>query len=297
MGFLLDRPSFKETFANQRDVVKNERRQRVENVPLGAVSRLELEALFPLGHPYRHEVIGSMEDLDAASEADVKDFYDRYYAPSNAVLMIAGDIDTAITKGLIEKYFGPIKAGPTIERVPVPTIPPPRAERRLAMEANINLPRGEMVWNTVPVFAPGDADLDLVANVLGEGRSSRLYQRLVHDLKIAQSVSANHMSRLYGGSFEIDYTAMQGHTLAEIERVVDEELDKLHTQPPTPRRSIGPKIISRPTCSKAWNHWLGWLRAFSTTTSSRATPATCARISNATTLRRQRFLAPGRRRS
>ena len=233
MGFLLDR-SFRETLANQRDVVKNERRQRVENVPLGAVSRLELEALFPLGHPYRHEVIGSMEDLDAASEADVKDFYDRYYAPSNAVLMIAGDIDTAITKGLIEKYFGPIKAGPTIERVPVPTIPPPRAERRLAMEANINLPRGEMVWNTVPVFAPGDADLDLVANVLGEGRSSRLYQRLVHDLKIAQSVSANHMSRLYGGSFEIDYTAMQGHTLAEIERVVDEELDKLHTQPPTP---------------------------------------------------------------
>ncbi|HEX7506049.1 MAG TPA: pitrilysin family protein, partial [Polyangia bacterium] len=233
MGFLLDR-SFKETFANQRDVVKNERRQRVENVPLGAVSRVELETLFPVGHPYRHEVIGSMADLDAASEADLKDFYNRYYAPGNAVLLIAGDIDTAITKGLIEKYFGPIAAGPAIQRVPVPTIPLPQAERRLAMEANIQLPRGQMTWNTVPAFAPGDADLDMVANVLGEGHSSRLYQRLVHELKIAQSVSVNHGSRMHGGSFEIAYSAMQGHSLAEIEKVIDEELDKLRSQPPTP---------------------------------------------------------------
>ena len=232
-GSARDRPSFKESFANQRDVVKNERRQRVENVPLGAVSRLELETLFPAHHPYRHEVIGSMEDLDAASEADLKDFYNRYYAPGNAVLLIAGDIDTAITKGLIEKYFGPIAAGPAIQRAVVPAIPPPHNERRLAMEANINLPRGQMVWNTVPVFAPGDAELDLLANVLGEGRSSRLYQRLVHDLKIAQAVSANHGSRMHGGSFEIDYSAMQGHTLAEIEKVVDDELDKLRAQPPT----------------------------------------------------------------
>ena len=149
-GSARDRPSFKESFANQRDVVKNERRQRVDNVPLGAVSRLELETLFPAGHPYRHEVIGSMEDLDAASEADLKDFYNRYYAPGNAVLLIAGDIDTAITKGLIEKYFGPIAAGPAIQRVPVPAVPPPQAERRLAMEANIQLPRGQMDWTTVP---------------------------------------------------------------------------------------------------------------------------------------------------
>ncbi len=232
-GSARDRPSFQETFANQRDVVKNERRQRVENVPLGAVSHLELETLFPAGHPYRHEVIGSMEDLDAASVTDLKDFYNRYYAPGNAVLLIAGDIDTAITKGLIEKYFGPIAAGPPIKRVPVPPIPAPRAERRLAMEANINLPRGQMVWNTVPVFAPGDAELDLVANILGEGHSSRLYRRLVHDLKIAQSVSVHHGSRLYEGAFVIDYSAMRGHSLAEIEKVIDEELDRLRAQPPT----------------------------------------------------------------
>jgi zinc protease len=234
MGFLLDRPSFKETFANQRDVVKNERRQRVENVPLGAVSRLELETLFPVGHPYRHEVIGSMEDLDAASEADLKDFYNRYYAPGNAVLLIAGDIDTAITKGLIEKYFGPIAAGPPIQRVPC------RPSRRRKPSAGwpwkpTSICRAARWSGTpCPCSRPATPSLDLVANVLGEGRSSRLYQRLVHDLKIAQSVSANHGSRMHGGSFEIDYSAMQGHSLAEIERVIDDELDKLRAEPPTP---------------------------------------------------------------
>jgi len=233
MGFLLDRPSFRDTMANQRDVVKNERRQRVENVPLGAVARLEMEALYPPGHPYRHEVIGSMEDLDAASEADLRDFYNRYYAPGNAVLLLAGDIDVAITKGLIEKYFGPIAAGQPIQRVPAPAMPTSDAEKRVEMEAKINLPRGQMSWNTVPVFAPGDAELDLIANILGDGKSSRLYQRLVFDLKIAQSVSVNHGSRMLGGQFEIAYSAMQGHTLAEIEKVVDEELDKLRSQPPT----------------------------------------------------------------
>jgi zinc protease len=233
MGYLLERPSFRETLANQRDVVKNERRQRVENVPLGALSRVQLESLFPVGHPYRHEVIGSMKDLDAATESDIKDFYNRYYAPGNAVLLIAGDIDVAVTKGLIEKYFGAIAAGPPIQRVPVPDIPTPKAEQRIEMDAKINLPRGRMVWNSVPVFAPGDAELDLLANILGEGHSSRLYQRLVYDLKIAQSVSVNHQSRMHRGMFEIAYTAMQGHTLAEIEKVVDEELDKLRKEPPT----------------------------------------------------------------
>jgi zinc protease len=232
MGFLLDRPSFRETFANQRDVVKNERRQRVENVPLGAVARLELEALFAPGHPYRHEVIGSMEDLERASESDLKDFFNRYYAPNNAVLLIAGDFDTAITRGLIDKYFGPITPGPAIEPLTVPVAAAPFTERRLALEAKINLPRGRMVWATVPVFAPGDAELDLVANILGEGKASRLHQRLVYQLKLAQSVTVHHGSRALGGSFEIAYTAMPGHTLAEIEKVIDEELAKLRTSPP-----------------------------------------------------------------
>jgi zinc protease len=233
-GSARDRPSFRETFANQRDVVKNERRQRVENVPLGAVARLELEALFPAGHPYRHEVIGSMEDLERASEADLREFFDRYYAPGNAVLLVAGDFDTAITKGLVDKYFAPIVAGRPAEPPAAPPFARPLAERRLAMEAKINLPRGRMVWSTVPVFAEGDAELDLLANILGEGKGSRLFRRLVYDLKLAQSVTVHHQSRVLGGSFEIAYTAMQSKTLAEIEKVIDEELGKLRGSPPAP---------------------------------------------------------------
>jgi zinc protease len=231
MGFLLDRPSFRAAFENQRDVVKNERRQRIENAPLGGVARVELEALFPPGHPYHHEVMGAMKDLDAASEADIRGFFDRYYAPNNAVLLIAGDIDVAQVKGLVEKYFGPIPAGPTVQRQPAPPIPAPTAERRIAMEAKVNLARGLQAWNTVPIFTPGDAELDLLANVLGGGKSSRLHRRLVLELKIAQSVSAVHISRLLGGTFEISYVPLQGHTLAELETVIDQELEKMRTQP------------------------------------------------------------------
>src|SRR3954471_15949630 len=139
MGFLLERQSFKATFENQRDVVKNERRQRIENAPMGAVARIRNEALYPVNHPYQHEVIGSMADLDAATEADIKNFFYRYYAPNNAILLIAGDIDVPRTKGLIEKYFGPIPSGPPITRA----TPPPvvvTGEKRVAMEAKVNLP-------------------------------------------------------------------------------------------------------------------------------------------------------------
>jgi zinc protease len=231
MGFLLDRPSFSATLQNQRDVVKNERRQRIENAPLGGVARVELEALFPPGHPYRHEVMGSMKDLDASTETDIRGFFNKYYAPNNAVLLIAGDIDAARVKGLVEKYFGPIPAGPAVQRQPAAPIPAPTDERRIAMEAKINLARGLMAWSTVPIFAPGDAELDLLSSVLGGGKSSRLYRRLVLELKIAQSVSAVHISRLLSGTFEISYVPLQGHTLAELETVINQELEKLRAQP------------------------------------------------------------------
>lgn len=231
MGFLLDRPSFRAAFENQRDVVKNERRQRIENAPLGGVARVELEALFPPGHPYHHEVMGSMKDLDAAGETDIRAFFDRYYAPNNAVLLIAGDIDVAQVKGLVEKYFGPIPAGPPVRRQVVPPISAPTAERRIAMEAKVNLARGLQAWNTVSYFAPGDAELDLLANVLGGGKSSRLYRRLVLELKIAQSVNAAHISRMLGGTFEITYVPLQEHTLAELETVINQELEDLRSKP------------------------------------------------------------------
>jgi zinc protease len=231
MGFLLERPSFRAAFENQRDVVKNERRQRVENVPLGLVGQIEAETLYPAGHPYSHEVIGSMADLDAATENDVRSFFSRYYAPNNAVLLIAGDIDPARVKGLVEKYFGTIPAGPPVVRRTVPPVPTPTAERRLAMEAKVNLPQGIMAWTTVPFYAPGDAELDLASSILAGGKSSRLYRRLVYDLKVAQSVSAAHHSRVYGGIFEIRFAPMPGHTVAELEKLINEELDRLRTAP------------------------------------------------------------------
>jgi predicted Zn-dependent peptidase len=230
MGFLLERPSFKATFENQREVVKNERRQRIENVPMGGVGEVQLAALYPREHPYHHEIIGSMADLDAATEDDIKRFFARYYAPNNATLLVAGDIDVATTKGLVEKYFGPIPKGPPIKRRPAPA-PAPAGERRIAMEAKINLPTQMMTWTSPRLFAPGDAELDVLARVLAGGKTSRLYKRLVYDMKVAQNVTAHQASMMLGGQFEITFTPLPGRTLAEIEKVVDEELERLRREP------------------------------------------------------------------
>ncbi|HXU80241.1 MAG TPA: pitrilysin family protein, partial [Polyangia bacterium] len=234
MGFLLERPSFKSTFENQRDVVKNERRQRIENAPMGGIWKVRSEALFPPNHPYYHEVIGSMSDLDSATETDIKNFFTRYYAPNNAMLLVAGDFEVAKTKGLIEKYFGPIPQGPPIKRIPFPPASL-AAEKRIAMEAKVNLPTETITWHTVAGFAPGDAEMDLVGEILGGGKTSRLYKRLVYDMKIAQSVRASNSGQLHAGEFTISFTPLQGHTVAEIEKVIDEELEKIRTQPVEPR--------------------------------------------------------------
>jgi zinc protease len=230
MGFLLERPSFRSTFENQRDVVKNERRQRIENVPNGGMWKVRSEALYPPDHPYHHEVIGSMSDLDAATETDVKSFFYKYYAPNNAILLVAGDIDVPRTKGLIEKYFAPIPSGPPITRRP----PPPvglTGEKRIAMEAKVNLPTEVITWPTAPLYQPGEAEMDVLAEVLGNGKTSRLYKRLVYEMKIAQAISANNGSQMLASEFEIGFTPLAGHTLAEIEKVVDEEVEKIRTQP------------------------------------------------------------------
>jgi predicted Zn-dependent peptidase len=230
MGFLLDRPSFKATFENQREVVKNERRQRIENQPMGAVWTTQIDALYPKTHPYGHEVIGSMADLDAAKEEDIKAFFARYYAPNNATLLVAGDIDVALTKGLVEKYFGPIPSGPPIVRRPVPDVKL-AGEQRVAMEAKVNLPTQFVTWHSPPLFAPGDAELDILAGVLAGGKTSRLYKRLVYDLKIAQNVTAHQSSLMHAGQFEISFTPLAGRSLADVEKVVEEELERVRREP------------------------------------------------------------------
>ena len=230
MGFLLDRPGFKETIDVQRDVVKNERRQRVENRPMGLVERVELEALYPPDHPYHHEVIGSMEDLSAASVDDVKAFFRTFYVPNNATIVIAGDFGPDQAKALVDKYFAAIPRGGAIPRRPA-VMPSLATYHAVAMEAKVQQPMLTVAFPTPANFAPGDRELDVLANLLGNGKSSRLYKRMVYDLKIAQSVSAAQDSSMLASDFEITASPMPGHTTAELLEVISAEITKLQKAP------------------------------------------------------------------
>jgi zinc protease len=233
MGFLLDAMS-PEKVDGQRDVVKNERRETFENRPYGLASIILAENLYPAEHPYHWPVIGSMDDLSAASYDDVVDFFKTYYVPGNASLVIAGDIDPIKIRGQVEKWFSDVSAG-----APVPPQATPIAwlteEKRIVHEDKVQLPRLYMAWNTPAVFMPGDAELDVLSSVLADGKNSRLYKRLVYDLQIAQDVSAFQASAALGSWFAVVVTARGGHTLTEIERVVQEEIDRVKSEPPTQR--------------------------------------------------------------
>jgi zinc protease len=233
MGYLLDTMT-PERVDGQRDVVKNERRQSYENQPYGRAF-LELSSLlYPKDHPYSWPTIGSMEDLTAASRDDVAEFFKTYYAPNNASLVIAGDIDLAATRALIEKWFNEIPRGPA-----VPPIAPPAAMldgvKRHTLTDRVQLPRLYLAWHTPRVFEPGDTAMDLVSSLLTGGKNSRLYKRLVYDLQIAQDVNAFEQSQTLGSVFVIIATARPGQTLEKIQQVIDEELDKLRTAPPDER--------------------------------------------------------------
>ncbi len=232
MGFLLDHADEK-TFASQREVVKNERRQNYENAPYGLVRQFVRAALFPERHPYHLLTIGTPQDLDAAKLDDVRAFFKTFYVPNNATLVIAGDIDRAKVKDLVGRYFGPLAraADPPTATKPMPVAP--SSEKRLAIEAEVELPRLSISWVTPPRFAPGDGELDLVSEVLSSGKTSRLYKRLVYDLQTAQDVSAHQASGQLASTFEITVTLKKGQSPVEALKVVDEELAKLRAAPPT----------------------------------------------------------------
>src|SRR5437899_4329950 len=231
MGFLLDRLD-QPKLSNQQDVVRNERRQSVENQPYGLVEEELFHQIFPQGHPYYASVIGSHQDIQAAKLEDVKDFFRRYYAPNNASLAIVGDIDVARTKALVEKYFGSIPRGPAVPAVDAKT-PPITAERRAVVKDKVELPRVYMAWITPTIFQAGDAEADLTARILGGSKASRLYKSLVFDKKIAQTVTANQQSLRLGSVFQISATAKPGHTAEELEKAIDAELASLATTGPT----------------------------------------------------------------
>jgi len=232
MGYLLDvldQPSL----TNQQDVVRNERRQSVENAPYGIVEEALFHRLFPPGHPYYASVIGSHADIQAARLEDVKGFFKTYYAPNNASLAIVGDFDRTQARQLVAKYFGTFKRGPVVPKVDV-TTPPITAERRAVVQDRVELPRVYFGWITSPIYRPGDADADLAARILGGGKSSRLYKKLVYELQIAQDVTASQYSLVLGSYFSIVATARAGHTAEELEKVIDAEIETFRTEGPTP---------------------------------------------------------------
>jgi zinc protease len=231
MGYLLDTMT-PQLLDGQRDVVKNERRQSYENRPYGMAS-IELDRmLWPADHPYSWPTIGEMADLSAATFQDVTEFFKRYYAPSNASLVIAGDIDVDQTRALVEKWFGGLPGGAS-----VPPVAPPAAMltdvTRKTLKDRVTLPRVYIAWLTPRMYAPGDAALDLASSVLSGSKNSRLYKRLVYEMQIAQDVSAFQSSGALGSTFTIVATARPGKSIADIQTVIDEEIDRLRREPPT----------------------------------------------------------------
>ena len=234
MGYLLPAMTDKK-LDSQRDVVKNERRQRVDNQPFGSQFEIIAAALYPPTNPYSWPVIGSMADLTAASSDDVKDFFRTYYAPNNATLAVVGDFDATKAKAWIEKYFGGLPSGPAITR---PVVPPTTlaANKRLVLEdTKARLPQLVFVWPTVGDVDPDASPLQALANVLTRDRTSRLSKLLVYDRQLATSVNAFSGTDENTGEFYINVSPRPNASLTQIETLVDSVVASVIAAPPSDR--------------------------------------------------------------
>jgi zinc protease len=232
MGYLLGTLDI-EKLANQRDVVRNERRQSVENAPYGLAEEALVHLMLPKSHPYYAEVIGSHADVEAAKLEDVREFFQQYYTPNNATMAIVGDFDKSTIKGLVEKYFSSIPAGPAVPKIDV-TTPPVTSERRATVTDQVELPRVYMGWITPPVFTAGNAECNFYSQILGGGKSSRLYKSLVYEKQIAQDVATSMEETKLGSLFELIATAKPGVKPEDLEKAIDEVVAKLAAEGPTP---------------------------------------------------------------
>ncbi|MBI4510345.1 MAG: insulinase family protein [Deltaproteobacteria bacterium] len=269
MGYLLPVVT-KESFDNQREVVRNERRQRVDNVPYGK-ERVALNlALYDDGHPYRHLVIGLHEDLAKASLDDVKDFFKKWYVPSNATLVLAGDFEVPDAKRAVEKWLGgfPKLPRPTHKEVG-PTIPI-QTKRVEVSDDFAKLRRVHYAWHTPRMHAEGDAELDILANVLGQEGTGRLYKILVHEKQLAQSVHVMQHSAGFSSVFHVIVDLRSGADMAEVEKILDQELVRLQKEPITQREFdravLGfeaaftwglESLMARVELLQAYNHYVG----------------------------------------
>jgi zinc protease len=237
MGFLLDALDLAKLNA-QRDVVKNERRQSVDNQPYGRASEILSGATYPASHPYSWDVIGSMQDLSAASEEDVKSFFRLYYSPNNCILAVVGDFDPAQAKAWIARYFGGVPRGKSFAR---PAISPVTlaAEKRLIFEDRVQVPRLYLQWPTVGQKSEDRFALQTLAFVLGGGRTARLTKPLVYDQQSATNVSARQSNNEDVGEFGIVVTPARGKSLTDIETSIDSLLERMKADGPTAEEIAG----------------------------------------------------------
>ena len=268
MGYLL--PSLTEaSLKNQIEVVRNERRQRVETVPYGKADVALYEALYPAGHPYKYAVIGLHEDLAAAKLDDVTAFFKTWYVPSNATLTVAGDFDVAEAKRLVERWFGsfPASQKPRTAPIPMPVI----ASRRVEISDEIaKLRQVRWAWHTPARYAAGDAELEIAGQVLGRVGTGRLYKLLVHDKQLAQSVSSSQDGEGFSGNFDVTVTLRTGADAAEAMRITAAEIERLAREPITDaelRRVVVAReaasirnlegLLARAEMLQTYNHFLG----------------------------------------
>jgi len=214
-------------------VVSNERRQRIENQPYGRAYLELCDTLYPKPHPYFHCVIGSIEEIQAASLEDVKAFFREFYTPRNATLAIVGDFDPKVAREQVTKFFGDLPGGGEPKR---PDVPQPKLDRvveKTVPDPVARIPQLQMVWNGLKPFAPEEAAAEILSVVLGGTKTSRLYRRLIEEKQLASGMYAANVSLGLGGYFQIVATARDGHTVAELRQEVESVLDEMRKNGPT----------------------------------------------------------------
>jgi zinc protease len=241
MGFLMEGID-RTLLANQRDVVRNERRQG-EGRPYDGADEEVNHQLFASSHPYYADVIGSHADIEAARIADIRDFHQQFYTPNNASIAIAGDFDAKKLKELLTKYFGPIPAGPKIEPVSVVTTPI-TSQKRVTVTDTVRLPQLTVAWLTPPVFAPGAYDTDVAMFALGGAKASRLDQALVYKTQVAQTVRCGNRSLKLTGIAQCSVTAKPGVKLEDLEATVWSEIAKLQAEGPSAKEVAAAKATA-----------------------------------------------------
>ncbi|HTO96878.1 MAG TPA: pitrilysin family protein [Myxococcales bacterium] len=232
MGYLLDTLD-EQKLKIQRDVVSNEKRQSYENRPYGPAGLRLCDLLFPKPHPYYECVIGDIADIQTASAADVRQFFRTFYGPQNASLVLVGDFDPKVARTLVEKYFGPIPRGPSVK---LPDIPQPdigRLVKETVVDKLAEMPRLILAWKGVRQYTDEEPAGDVLGDVLGTGKTSRLYKALVFERQLASGVSASNVTLGLAGWFQITVTAARGHTLDEIRPVLAQILGEMEQQGPT----------------------------------------------------------------